>query len=70
MTINNILNLTSLDVSNNTLLTNLNARGNALIWVNVTGCSALRYVQLQHNNISKLDLTGCSKLHDLYITRN
>ncbi len=70
LTINNKMSLKTLDVANNTSLTYLNARDNALASVNVTGCSALSLLYLQHNNLTSLDLTGCNKLHDLYITRN
>ena len=63
-------NLKTLDVSDNTLLTNLNCSGNALTTLNVSGCTAMTTLNCNNNKFTSLTITGKSSLKTLDVSDN
>ena len=64
------LNLTSLNVSGCTVLTELYCNYNQLASLNVSGCSALVYLFCQENKLTSLDLSTNTKLEYLNCHNN
>ena len=62
-------NLSTLDVSNNTMMTTLNCSGNALTSLSYYGCTALKTLNCSSNNLSSLP-TLPSGLTTLYCNNN
>ncbi len=58
-------NLTSLDVSKNTALTELNCYQNNLTSLNVSGCTALTDLSCSRNDLTSLDVSKNTKLTEL-----
>ena len=62
-------NLTTLDVSNNTMITILNCSGNALTSLSYYGCTALKNLNCSSNNLSSLPALPIG-LTNLYCNNN
>ena len=62
-------NLTTLDVSNNTMITILNCSGNALTSLSYYGCTALKNLNCSSNNLSSLPTLPIG-LTNLYCNNN
>ncbi|MBW1298602.1 M4 family metallopeptidase [Aquimarina litoralis] len=62
--------LTSLDVSSNTALVNLNATSNQLSNVNLSNCSQLEELRLDRNELSAIDISDNIALEHLGIAFN
>jgi hypothetical protein len=62
--------LTSLDISHNTLLTLLNCHSNQLSALDVTHNTALRNLNLYNNHIITIDVTQNTELKELYLDEN
>jgi len=61
-------NLTTLDISNNLLLTALNISNNNISTINVTLHTELTFLQVNNNfSISTLDVSNCTLLEDLNV---
>ena len=56
--------LTTLDVSNNTTLRDLECYGNQLTALDVSGCTALTYLYCGCNQLTELDVSNCPNLSD------
>ena len=63
-------NLTTLDVSNNTALTNLYCNNNQLTSLNLTGCTELFDFHCFDNLLTTLDLSDCTNLYNLLCNQN
>ena len=66
----NRLQLTSLDVSNNTALISLNCEDNYLTNLDVSGCTALTSLDCFFNQLTSLDVSGCNALTSLECNYN
>ncbi|MEP4667539.1 MAG: T9SS type A sorting domain-containing protein [Cyclobacteriaceae bacterium] len=62
--------LSSLDLSQNTALTEVYLTNNNLTTLNVSQCTALTFLKFQGNNISTIDLSNNTALTDLYCNYN
>jgi hypothetical protein len=62
--------LTSLDVSNNTVLASLNCYGNQLTSLNLSGCEELTGLSCDDNQLTSLDVTNNTALTELYCAGN
>ncbi len=58
-------NITALDVSRNTALTELYCSRNYINSLNITGCTALAYLSCDYNSLSSLDVSGFTDLTEL-----
>ena len=56
-------NLSTLDVSNNILLTSLNCSGNQISTLNVSHCEAIRFLNIHFNKLTNLDVSDLIDLH-------
>lgn len=63
-------NITSMDLSQNTLLQYVSANQNDLISINVAGCVNLTYLRLFWNYLPSIDVSTCLNLEYLDITGN
>ena len=62
--------LTSLNVSNNTILTNLSCMANQLTSLDVSGCTALTVLWCANNQLTSLDVSSNTALTDLSCSIN
>jgi len=62
--------LTSLNVSKNTILSKLNCSANKLISIDLSGCSELIYLSCYGNNLASLDVSECTSLTELDFSFN
>jgi hypothetical protein len=62
--------LTSLDVSKNTVLTELDCNNNQLTNLDVSGCTVLQYFYCQNNQLTALNLSHNEDLFDLDCSNN
>jgi Leucine-rich repeat (LRR) protein len=62
--------LTSLDVSDCTILTHLGCDANKLTSLNISGCSSLKILNCSWNRINRLDVSGCGSLESLHCQNN
>ncbi len=68
--LSNSANITGVDLSHNTALTDLDCSYNEITNLNVSSCTALKYFRCFGNNLSSLDVSGCTALTDLYCSEN
>ena len=62
--------VSSLDVSNNSVLTQLRCSKNNISSLNVSGCTALTTLLCDYNELSSLDISACNSLLYLDCSRN
>ena len=62
--------LTSLDLSHNTMLSSLNCRENKLTYLNISNNPSLRYLDCENNLISNLDVNNKPLLEYIYCQNN
>jgi Leucine-rich repeat (LRR) protein len=62
--------LTSLDVSNNTELTELSCGNNRLTSLDISNNTALTRLDYESNQLTSLDVSNCTVLEYLYCERN
>ena len=62
--------LTSLDLSKNTALTELQCKENQLTSLNVSNCTALISINCSKNQLTSLDVSKCTVLESLYCYEN
>ena len=62
--------LSSIDLSKNTVLSSLNVTGNALTELNVSGCKKLLRLYCSRNALISLDVSGCTNLFELQCHNN
>ncbi|MGB4654279.1 MAG: T9SS type A sorting domain-containing protein [Bacteroidales bacterium] len=62
--------LTSVDASNNTMLTLLKCDNNSLTSLNASGLTALQELWCHNNKLSSLDVSGLTALHTLHCSGN
>ncbi|MCL1820824.1 MAG: protein kinase [Oscillospiraceae bacterium] len=62
--------LTSLDVSNNSLLKDLNCSNNQITLLNVNGLTNLEYIYCDRNQLTELDVSGLTTLEQLHCWEN
>lgn len=70
LTLIGLARLTSLNVSDNALLTTLMCTENALTSLNFTGCTMLQKLYCYSNHLTSLDISSCTQLQQLYCYRN
>ncbi|TRO65740.1 hypothetical protein [Christiangramia sabulilitoris] len=63
-------NLSSLDLSNNTKITNLYVNDNRLTAINISNCSDLRFLHLGNNEINNIDVSNNPLLEELAVINN
>lgn len=63
-------NLISLDLMSNTKLTSLNARNNQIEELSISRLSDLDYLNLSNNSLDSIDLSTLTKLRVLFISNN
>ena len=66
----NGVNLTALDLSHNTQLTELWCSNNTLNSLDVSGCTQLTKLYCNNNTLNSLDVSGCTQLTRLYCHGN
>ena len=66
----NEANLTALDPSHNTQLTELGCSNNQLTSLDVSGCTQLTKLSCYSNKLTNLNVSGCTKLDELWCYRN
>lgn len=59
--------IASLDLSANTLLTDLTCDGNPLTGIDIRQCHELRTLYCQNTPLSTLDLSGCGNISSIYL---
>ena len=62
--------LTSLDLSKNTALTELYCNFNQLTSLDVSGCAALKYLNCDYSELTSIDVSGCAALEVLLCYSN
>lgn len=62
--------ITSLDLSNNTGLFNVNALNNDIATVNLTGLDKVTYLNLSNNELDAVDISDMTDLLSLFISNN
>ena len=62
--------LTELDLSKNTKLSNVNVSSNQLTSLNLSGCTGLGYLYAYSNQLSRLDLSNCTGVTTLNLAKN
>ena len=63
-------NLTDLDLSHNTQLTDLRCEDNKLSSLDVSNNTKLKYLYCYRNRLSNLDVSGCTQLEQLWCDNN
>lgn len=59
--------IASLDLSGNTMLTELNCDGNPLTSIDISRCTDLQTLYCQNTALSTLDLSGCRNIRSIYL---
>lgn len=60
----------SLDLSNLTLLENVQCQGSQIVTLNVSNCRNLKNLRCSNSSLTKLNLSGCTSLETLYCENN
>ena len=63
-------NLTAIDLSKNTKITELDCTNNKLTKLTLTGCKELVKLNCTGNSIKTLNVSACKKLKELYVSNN
>lgn len=59
--------IASMDLSSNTMLSELNCDGNPLTSIDISQCPALQTLYCQNTTLSALDLSGCVNIRSIYL---
>lgn len=60
----------SLDLSNLTLLENVQCHGSQIVTLNLSNCRNLKNLRCSNSSLTKLNLSGCTSLETLYCENN